>query len=91
MQLTFGLKRIEDVIRHIYEMCPMDKSFQVTDEFRELNANLITCIKHLEQYWITFKMLMQLYETKKLEEEEKASIHISLTKWQPVWQRYHIT
>ena len=50
----------------------MDENFQVTDEFRKLNANLITCIKHLEQYGITLKMLMQLKETKKLEVEEKA-------------------
>ena len=54
------------------EICPMDEHFQVTDEFRELNANLITCIKHLEQYGITLMMLMQFKETKKLEEKEKA-------------------
>ena len=71
MQITFGLKRIEDVNRQIEEICLMDENFQVTDEFRELNANLINCIKHLEQYGIMLKMLMQLKETKKLEEEEK--------------------
>ena len=71
MQITFGLKRIEDVNRHIVDVCPMDENIQVTDEFRELNANLITCIKHLEQFGITLKMLMQLKETKKLEEQEK--------------------
>ena len=46
MQITFGLRRIEDLNRHIEEMCPMDENFQVTDEFRELNANLIFCIKN---------------------------------------------
>ena len=60
MQITFGLKRIQDVNRHIEAMCPMDENFQVTDEFRHLNLNLITCIKHLKQYGITLKMLMQL-------------------------------
>ena len=60
MQITFGLKRKEDVNRHFEEMCPMDENFQVTDEFRELNANLITCIKQLEHNGITFTMFMQL-------------------------------
>ena len=72
IQITFGLKRIEDVNRQIEEMCLIDENFQVTYELHELNANLITCIKHLEQYGIILKMLMQLKETKKLEEEEKA-------------------
>ena len=60
MQTTFGLRRIEELNRHIKEICLMDKNFQVIDEFCELNANLISCIKQLEQYRISLKMLMQL-------------------------------
>ena len=60
MQITFGLKRIEELNRHIKEMCLMDTNFQVIDEICELNANLISCIKQLEQYRISLKMLMQL-------------------------------
>ena len=70
MQIPFGLRCIEELNRHIEKMCPMYEYCQVTDEFRELNANLISCIKQVKQYGITLKMLMQLKETKKLEKEK---------------------
>ena len=60
MQITFGLKRIEDVNRHIEQLCPMGDNFQLTDEFRKLNTNLITCFKQLEHNGITLKMLCSL-------------------------------
>ena len=31
MQTTFSLRRIEEVNRHIDEMCPMDENFQITE------------------------------------------------------------
>ena len=70
MQITFGLRCIKEVNRHSEEMCPMDENLQITEEFRELNANSNILHHTIRKYGITLKMLMQLKETKKLEEEE---------------------